>query len=69
MTKAMSRGISGAKKVLKFSDASNRGPVCLFSQNDSTILGLKNVQFEFRQVSRYYGLLSGYLRSLRLSKK
>ena len=35
----------------------NRGQVCLFSQNEMTILVLQNTQFEFRQVLRYYCLL------------
>ena len=35
----------------------NRGQVCLFSQNEMTILVLQNAQFEFRQVLRYYCLL------------
>ena len=37
-TKAMSRGISGGKQVIKFANASNRGRLCLFSQNEMTVL-------------------------------
>ena len=44
---------------------SNRGRVYLFSENEKTfILVLENVQFEFRQVLHYYGLLSEHLRCL-----
>ena len=46
--KAMSRGISGGKQVKKFANRNNRGRVCLFCQNGTTILLLQNVQFEFR---------------------
>ena len=49
--KAMSRGISGSKQVLKFADTSNRGRVCLSSQMDKAILNLQNVPFKYRQVS------------------
>ena len=60
---AMSRGISGT--VIKLANTSNRGRVYLFSQNEKTfILVLQNVQFEFRQVLHYYGLLSEHLRCL-----
>ena len=53
--KAMSRGISGT--VIKLANASNRGRVYLFSQNEKTfILVLQNV------VLPYYGLLSEHLR-------
>ena len=34
--KAMSRGISGGKQVIKFANTSNRGRVCLFYQNETT---------------------------------
>ena len=34
--KAMSRGISGSKQVIKFVNTSNRGRVCLFYQNETT---------------------------------
>ena len=34
--KAMSRGISGGKQVIKFVNTSNRGRVCLFYQNETT---------------------------------
>ena len=53
----MSRGISGGKQVIKFANTSNRGRVCLSSQNDDTILNSQNVEFKFRQVSRHYCLL------------
>ena len=33
----MSRGISRGKKVIKFANASNRGRVCLFYKNETTI--------------------------------
>ena len=55
--KAMSRGISGTKQVLKFADTSNRGQVWLSSQNDKAILNLQNVPFKYRQVSYHYCLL------------
>ena len=35
--KAMSRGISGGKQEIKFAKARNRGRLCLFSQNETTI--------------------------------
>ena len=35
--KAMSRGISGGKQVVKFANTSNRGRVCLFCQKETTI--------------------------------
>ena len=35
--KPMSRGISGGKQVIKFANTSNRGRVCLFYQNETTI--------------------------------
>ena len=34
---AMSRGISGGKQKIKFVNARNRGRLCLFSQNETTI--------------------------------
>ena len=46
----MSRGISGGKQVIKFANISNRGRLCLFSQNKTTIFNLQNAKFEFRQV-------------------
>ena len=49
----MSRGISGGKQVIKFANISNRGRVCLFSQNKTTIFNLQNAKFEFRQVLRH----------------
>ena len=35
--KAMSRDISGHKQVIKCSNTSKRGRICLFSQNETTI--------------------------------
>ena len=55
--KAMSRGLSGGKQVIKFANTSNRGRVFLFSQKERTVLDLKNVQFELRQVLRHHCLL------------
>ena len=40
--------------MMKFVKTSNRGRVCLFSQNETAILVLKNVQFEFRIILRQY---------------
>ena len=37
VVKAMSRGISGGKELIKFADTRNRGRVCLFSQNKTVI--------------------------------
>ena len=34
--KAMSRGISGGKQVIKFANTSNRGRVCISYQNETT---------------------------------
>ena len=62
--KAMSRDFSGEKQAMKFGNTSNRRRVCLFYQNEKTILIMQNVQFEFRQVLRHYCLLNGHLRSL-----
>ena len=47
----------------------NRGQICLFSQSETTILDLQNVQFEFRWVLRHYFLLWGHLRVTNTSKK
>ena len=55
--KAMSRGLSDGKQVIKFANTSNRGRVFLFSQMERTILDLKNVQFELRQVLSHHCLL------------
>ena len=55
--KAMSSGLSGGKQVIKFANTSNRGRVFLFSQKERTILDLKNVQFELRQVLSHHCLL------------
>jgi len=43
----MSRGISGGKQVIKFANTSNRGRVCLFSQNKLAILVTQNEQFDY----------------------
>ena len=48
--KATSRGISGQTSDKIVTKTSNNGRVCWFSQNETTILVLQNVQFEFRQV-------------------
>ena len=50
--KAMSRGIPGGKRRLKFVKTSKRGRVCLFHQNVTTtiISFLQKGQFEVRQV-------------------
>ena len=53
----MSRGLSGGNQVIKFANTSNLSRVCLFSQKEATILDLKNVQFEFRQVLSHHYLL------------
>ena len=55
--KPMSRVLSGGKQVIKFANTSNLSRVCLFSQKEATILDLKNVQFEFRQVLSHHYLL------------
>ena len=39
--KAMSRGISGGKQKIKLANLRNRGRLCLFSQNKTTIFILK----------------------------
>ena len=44
----MSRGLSGGKQVMTFANTSNPNRICLFSQKETTILDLKNVQFDFR---------------------
>ena len=48
--KAMSRGDLVGQ-------TSDRGGVCLFSQKETTILVVQNVQFKFRQVLLHYCLL------------
>ena len=35
--KAMSRGISGGKQKIKFTNTRNRGRLCLFSEDETTI--------------------------------
>ena len=42
----MSCGISGGKQARKFNNTSNRGGVCIFSQNKTTILVMQNLQVE-----------------------
>ena len=42
--KAMTRGIPGGKQVIIFANTNNRGGICLFSQNEVTILVLQNAQ-------------------------
>ena len=57
--KAMSRGISGGKQVIKFVNTSNRGRVCLFYQTRR--------RFQYPkcwQDLRHYCLPWGHLRSL-----
>ena len=49
----MSSGILGGKQVIKFANTSNRGRVCLFSENETTTFNLQNAKFEFRQVLRH----------------
>ena len=48
--------ISGGKQVKEFANTSNRGRVCLFYRNETTILVLQFVRFEFRQVLHHYCL-------------
>ena len=45
--KAMSRGISGGKQVIKFANTGNRGRVCLFYQNETTIFIVMRVFARF----------------------
>ena len=54
----MSRGISEGNYIVKFANTSNRGRVCLFSQNETTILIMQNVQMMFCQLLRHYILLA-----------
>ena len=55
--KAVSRGISGGKQVMKLTgNTSNRGRVFLFSQNETTMLFMQNLQFEFLEVLRLFSL-------------
>ena len=58
---ARSLGLMGQCHVVfrgqKLVNRINSGRVCSFAQNETTILVLKNVQFEFRQVLRHYRLL------------
>ena len=48
--KALSRGISGGKQVLKFANKSNLGWVCLPSQDNKVILNLQKLQFKFHVI-------------------
>lgn len=52
--KSMSRGISGGKQVIKYTNTSNHYRVCSFSQNDAAILVVENTQFKFWQVLCHY---------------
>ena len=52
-------GVSKTEVKTKFVNTSNRGRNCLFSKNETTILVMQNVQFEFpefRQVSLSFSL-------------
>ena len=40
--KAMSRGISGGKQVVKFANTSNRGRVCLFIKRDDDFIVIQS---------------------------
>ena len=40
--------IEWGKQVIKVVNKSNRGPVCLFSQKETTMLVVQNIQFKFR---------------------
>ena len=50
-TKAMSRSFSGGKQLIKASNTSSRGWVCLIPQHEKTIWITQNVQIEFHGVS------------------
>ena len=58
--KAMSRGISGGKQVIKFADTSNRGRVCLFYQTRRRFHSYPKCW----QDLRHYCLTLGHLRWL-----
>ena len=58
--KAMSRGISGGKQVIKFANTSNRGRVCLFYQTRRRFHGYPKCW----QDLCHYRLTLGHLRSL-----
>ena len=62
--KAMSRGISRGKQVIKFTNTCNRGRVCLFYQKDDDFIVMQNVYIEFWQGLRHYCLPRGHLRWL-----
>ena len=40
----MTRGIPGDKQVIVFANTNNRGGICLFSENEVTILVLQSAQ-------------------------
>ena len=58
--KAMSRGISEGKQVIKFANTSNRGRVCLFYQTRRRFHSYPKCW----QDLRHYRLTLGHLRSL-----
>ena len=67
--KAVSRGISGGKQVMKLTgNTSNRGRVFLFSQNETTMF-MQNLQFEFLEVLRLFSLALRTSRVATASKK
>ena len=53
----MSRGFSRGKQLIKFANTSNRGRVCLFSQNELTISVIKWTVRLYRQVLRHNCLM------------
>ena len=68
--KAVSHGISGGKQVMKLTgNTSNRGRVCLFFQNETTMLFMQNLQFEFLEVLRLFSLALRTSRVAAASKK
>ena len=52
--KVMPPGISGGKQCDKFANTCNHGRVCLFSQNETMMLVMQNVQLKLRQVLLHY---------------
>ena len=51
----MSRGISGGNQVIKLVNTRSRCRVCLYSQNETTILVLQIEQCEYKFSIAYYG--------------
>ena len=49
--KQISSGISGGKQTIKFAIARNRGPLCLFSQNKTTIQSRKMCGLSFGKIN------------------